>query len=136
MRALGRRVAPAVVEPAAPLDVAEQYDAEEVAGGERGIRAVEHHSESKEAFWAHIPGLKVIVVSGPRNARALLHAAINDPDPVIFLEPKALYRAFREEVPEEPETMEIGQARVVREGSDVTLISYGATMRATLLLSP
>ncbi len=97
-----------------------------------GIRAVEHHSESKEAFWAHIPGLKVVIPSGPRNARALLRAAINDPDPVIFYEPKALYRAFKEEVPEEPESMEIGEAVVVREGSDITLISYGAQMRPTL----
>jgi pyruvate dehydrogenase E1 component beta subunit len=97
-----------------------------------GIRAVEHHSESKEAFWAHIPGLKVVCPSGPRVARALLSAAINDPDPVIFYEPKALYRAFREEVPDEPEQMEIGKAQVVREGTDLTLISYGATMRATL----
>lgn len=97
-----------------------------------GIRAVEHHSESKEAFWAHIPGLKVVVPSGPRVARALLHAAINDPDPVIFYEPKALYRAFREEVPDEPESLEIGKARVVRPGGDLTLVSYGAAMRATL----
>lgn len=97
-----------------------------------GIRAVEHHSESKEAFWAHIPGLKVVLPSGPRNARALLHAAINDPDPVIFYEPKALYRAFKEEVPEEPESMELGQASVVRQGADITLISYGAMMRPTL----
>ncbi len=97
-----------------------------------GIRAVEHHSESKEAFWAHIPGLKVVMPSGPRNARALLHAAINDPDPVIFYEPKALYRAFKEDVPDEPETMEIGKSVVVREGSDITLISYGAQMRPTL----
>ena len=97
-----------------------------------GIRAVEHHSESKEAFWAHIPGLKVVIPSGPRNARALLSAAIQDTDPVIFYEPKALYRAFKEEVPDEPEVMEIGKAEVVREGSDITLISYGAQMRPTL----
>lgn len=97
-----------------------------------GIRAVEHHSESKEAYWAHTPGLKVVIPSGPRNARALLQAAITDPDPVIYYEPKALYRAFREDVPDEPESMEIGKAAVVRDGTDVTLISYGATMRATL----
>ena len=65
-----------------------------------GIRAVEHHSESREAYWAHTPGLKVVIPSGPRNAYALLHAAINDPDPVVFYEPKAVYRAFREEVPD------------------------------------
>ena len=97
-----------------------------------GIRAVEHHSESREAYWAHTPGLKVVIPSGPRNARALLNAAIQDPDPVVFYEPKSVYRAFKEEVPDKPETMEIGKAKVVREGSDVTLISYGAMMRPTL----
>lgn len=94
-----------------------------------GIRAVEHHSESREAYWAHTPGLKVVIPSGPRNARALLKAAIDDPDPVVFYEPKAVYRAFKEEVPEEPESMEIGKAQVVREGADVTLIAWGAMMR-------
>jgi pyruvate dehydrogenase E1 component beta subunit len=64
-----------------------------------GVRALEHHSESREAFWAHMPGLKMVIPSGPRNARALLVSAIRDPDPVIFYEAKALYRAFREEVP-------------------------------------
>jgi pyruvate dehydrogenase E1 component beta subunit len=94
-----------------------------------GIRAVEHHSESREAYWAHTPGLKCVIPSGPRNARALLHAAINDPDPVVFYEPKAVYRAFREDVPDEPEPIEIGKAEVVRTGSDVTMIAYGAMMR-------
>jgi len=97
-----------------------------------GIHAVEHHSESREAYWAHTPGLKVVIPSGPRNARALLNAAIQDPDPVVFYEPKAVYRAFKEDVPDEPEVMEIGKAKVVREGSDVTLIAYGAMMRPTL----
>lgn len=97
-----------------------------------GIRAVEHHSESREAYWAHTPGLTVVIPSGPRNARALLNAAIHHPDPVVFYEPKAVYRAFKEEVPEEPETMEIGKAHVARQGSDITLISYGAMMRPTL----
>lgn len=97
-----------------------------------GIRAVEHHSESREAYWAHTPGLKVVIPSGPRNARALLAAAIADPDPVIFYEPKAVYRAFREEVSEEPEVMAIGKAQVVRQGSDLTLIGYGAMMRPVL----
>ena len=94
-----------------------------------GIRAVEHHSESREAYWAHTPGLKVVIPSGPRNARALLAASIRDDDPIVFYEPKAVYRAFREEVPEDSETMEIGKAEVVREGSDLTLITYGAMMR-------
>jgi len=97
-----------------------------------GIRAIEHHSESREAVWAHLPGLKVVIPSGPRNARALLRAAILDPDPVIFYEPKACYRAFKEEVPETPESMEIGKAHVVRPGADVTIISYGASMRPVL----
>jgi len=97
-----------------------------------GVRALEHHSESREAYWAHTPGLKVVIPSGPRNARALLVAAIRDPDPVIFYEPKGLYRAFREEVPEEEEIMAIGQPQLVREGRDVTLISYGAMLRPTL----
>lgn len=97
-----------------------------------GIRAIEHHSEAPEASYAHLAGLKVVLPSGPRNARALLRQAILDPDPVIFFEPKALYRAFREEVPEEPETMPIGKGTVAREGRDVTLISYGASFRATL----
>jgi pyruvate dehydrogenase E1 component beta subunit len=94
-----------------------------------GIRAVEHHSESREAYWAHTPGLKVVIPSGPRNARALLAASIREDDPIVFYEPKAVYRAFREEVPDEPEVMEIGKANIVREGSDITLIAYGAMMR-------
>ncbi|MHC4429476.1 MAG: alpha-ketoacid dehydrogenase subunit beta, partial [Planctomycetota bacterium] len=97
-----------------------------------GIRAVEHHSESRESYWAHSPGLKVVIPSTPRNAFALLNAAIEDPDPVVFYEPKALYRAFREEVPKERETIPIGKSQVVREGGDITLISYGAMMRPTL----
>ncbi|MCP3905216.1 MAG: alpha-ketoacid dehydrogenase subunit beta [Planctomycetes bacterium] len=97
-----------------------------------GIRAVEHHSESREAYWAHTPGLKVVIPSGPRNARALLASAIADPDPVIFYEPKAVYRAFREEVPDEPETIPLGKAIVERAGTDLTLVAYGAMMRPTL----
>ncbi|MEM7227411.1 MAG: alpha-ketoacid dehydrogenase subunit beta [Planctomycetota bacterium] len=97
-----------------------------------GIRAVEHHSESREAYWAHTPGLKVVIPSGPRNARALLQAAIDDPDPVIFYEPKSVYRAFREDVPDESERMEIGKAQVVRPGDDITMIAYGAMMRPLL----
>jgi pyruvate dehydrogenase E1 component beta subunit len=97
-----------------------------------GVRALEHHSESREAFYAHMPGLKMVIPSGPRNARALLVSAIRDPDPVIFYEPKAVYRAFREEVPEEEETLPLGKSQRVREGGDLTLISYGAMMRPTL----
>lgn len=97
-----------------------------------GIRALEHHSESREAYWAHTPGVKVVIPSGPRNARALLISAIRDPDPVVFYEPKALYRAFREEVPEEEETIPIGKPQIAREGKDLSMISYGAMMRPTL----
>lgn len=97
-----------------------------------GIRAVEHHSESREAYWAHTPGLKVVIPSGPRAARALLWAAIRDADPVIFYEPKAIYRAFREEVPHEPEIWPLGQARRAREGTDVSLFAWGAMMRPAL----
>ena len=97
-----------------------------------GVRALEHHSESREAFWAHIPGLKMVIPSGPRNARALLVSAIRDPDPVIFYEPKAVYRAFREDVPEEEETLPLGRSQVVRDGRDLTLIAYGAMLRPTL----
>jgi pyruvate dehydrogenase E1 component beta subunit len=94
-----------------------------------GVRALEHHSESEEQFYAHIPGLKMVIPSGPRNARALLVAAIRDPDPVVFFEAKALYHATREEVPEEIETLPIGQAQVVRPGTDLTLVAYGTMVR-------
>jgi pyruvate dehydrogenase E1 component beta subunit len=97
-----------------------------------GVRALEHHSESREIYWAHTPGLKMVIPSGPRNARALLVSAMRDPDPVIFYESKALYRAFREEVPDEAETMPIGKSKIVRQGRDLTMISYGAMMRPTL----
>jgi pyruvate dehydrogenase E1 component beta subunit len=94
-----------------------------------GVRALEHHSESEEQFYAHIPGLKMVIPSGPRTARALLVSAIRDPDPVVFFEAKALYHAAREEVPDEIETLPIGRARVEREGGDLTLVSYGAMLR-------
>ena len=97
-----------------------------------GIRALEHHSESREALYVHTPGVKVVIPSGPRNARALLVAAIRDPDPVVFMEPKRSYRAFREEVPDEEETLPIGVAQVARAGTDVTVVSWGAMMRPTL----
>jgi pyruvate dehydrogenase E1 component beta subunit len=97
-----------------------------------GVRALEHHSESREAYYAHTPGLKMVIPSGPRNARALLLSAIRDPDPVVFFEPKSIYRSFREEVPDEEETIPIGQAQVVREGQDLTLIAYGAMLHHTL----
>jgi pyruvate dehydrogenase E1 component beta subunit len=94
-----------------------------------GVRALEHHSESEEQFYAHIPGLKMVIPSGPRTGRALLVSAIRDPDPVIFFEHKGLYHAAKEDVPDEIETMPIGRAQVVREGGDLTLIAYGAMLR-------
>jgi pyruvate dehydrogenase E1 component subunit beta len=94
-----------------------------------GVRALEHHSESEEQFYAHIPGLKMVIPSGPRNARALLVSAIRDPDPVIFFEHKGLYHAAKEDVPDEIETLPIGRAQVVREGGDLTLIAYGGMLR-------
>jgi len=97
-----------------------------------GIRALEHHSESRETLYAHLPGVKTVIPSTPRNARALLLASIRDPDPVVFMEPKASYRAFREEVPEEEEVMELGKAEVVQEGTDCTIVSWGAMMRPVL----
>jgi pyruvate dehydrogenase E1 component beta subunit len=97
-----------------------------------GVRALEHHSESREIYYAHTPGLKMVIPSGPRNARSLLVSAIRDPDPVIFYEAKSIYRAFREEVPEEEETFPIGKSEIVREGDDITLITYGSMLRPTL----
>jgi pyruvate dehydrogenase E1 component beta subunit len=97
-----------------------------------GVRALEHHSESREATFAHLPGVKVVIPSGPRNARALMAAAIRDPDPVVFMEPKRSYRAFKEEVPETEEIIPIGQAAVVQEGTDLTVIAWGAMLRTAI----
>lgn len=96
-----------------------------------GIGAAEHHSESTEALYAHIPGVKVVVPSTPSDARGLLLAAIEDPDPVVFLEPIRLYRAVKEEVPDLYYTTEIGPLRLEREGDDITLISWGAMVKET-----
>jgi pyruvate dehydrogenase E1 component beta subunit len=93
-----------------------------------GIRAPEHHSESVETFFGHMPGLKVVIPSTPHDAKGLLIAAIRDPDPVIFLEPSRAYRAVRQEVPEEAYSIEIGRAHVEAEGDELTLVSYGAQM--------
>jgi len=97
-----------------------------------GIRAPEHHSESKEAFYAHEAGLKVAIPSTPYDAKGLLAASIRDPDPVIFLEPKLIYRAFRDEVPQEPYTVPLGEAATRREGDDVAVFTYGAMTRPAL----
>ena len=96
-----------------------------------GFGAAEHHSESTEAIYAHIPGLKVIVPSTPYDAKGLLLSAIDDPDPVIFLEPIRLYRAIKEEVPDGYYTVPIGEARIVTEGTDVTFVTYGAMTKET-----
>ena len=97
-----------------------------------GIRAPEHHSDSNETFFVHTPGIKVVVPSTPYEAKGLLISAIRDPDPVIFMEPKKVYRSLREEVPEEEYLLPIGEARVVQDGTDVTLISWGAMLHPTL----
>ena len=94
-----------------------------------GIRALEHHSESMEAIFAHVPGLKVVIPADPYEAKGLLTAALRDPDPVVFFEPARVYRAIKTEVPEEPYVLPLGKARVVREGRDVTLIAWGAQVR-------
>ena len=100
------------------------------AGG--GIRALELHCEQGEAFFAHAPGLKMVIPSTPYDAKGLLTAAIRDPDPVIFYEPMRLYRAIKEEVPEKEYTIPLGKAKTAREGTDVTIITYGAMVKQTL----
>jgi len=97
-----------------------------------GVRALEHHSESKEVYWAHTAGVKVVIPSSPANAAVLLAAAIEDPDPVVFMEPKRSYRSFKEEVDESDTDFKIGKAHVKKPGTDITLISWGAMMRDTL----
>lgn len=90
-----------------------------------GVHAPEHHSESPEVLYAHIPGLKVIVPSTPADAKGLLLSAIRDPDPVIFFEPKKLYRTAKGEVPDGEYTVPIGKARLVKEGKDMSIITWG-----------
>jgi pyruvate dehydrogenase E1 component beta subunit len=97
-----------------------------------GIRAPEHHSESPEAFYAHIPGIRVVIPSSPRTAYGLLLAAIRDPDPVVFLEPKRIYRAPKEPVEDDGEALPLDRSFVVREGRDLTLVSWGALLKETL----
>jgi pyruvate dehydrogenase E1 component beta subunit len=97
-----------------------------------GIRAPEHHSESTEAMLTHIPGLRVVMPSSPERAYGLLLAAIRDPDPVVFLEPTRIYRAAKGEVHDDGEALPLDVAFVLREGRDVTLISWGATVKETL----
>ena len=94
-----------------------------------GIRAPEHHSDSPEALLVHTPGVKVVMPSTPYDAKGLLTSAIRDPDPVLFMEPKRIYRAIVEDVPEDNYVVPLSEAKVVREGTDVTLVSWGAMMR-------
>ena len=105
----------------APLVIRSPY------GG--GIHAPEHHSDSPEAIFAHIPGIKVVIPSTPYEAKGLLLSSIRDPDPVIFFEPKRIYRAIREEVPEGDYVVPLGKARMVQEGKDVTVVAWGAMVR-------
>lgn len=96
-----------------------------------GIHAPEHHSESPEAMFAHIPGLRVVIPSSPARAYGLLLAAMRDPDPVIFLEPTRLYRLFRQEVPDNGEALPLDVCFTLRDGDDVTLVSWGAMLQET-----
>ena len=100
------------------------------AGG--GIKAIEHHSESPEAMFAHIPGVKVVIPSSPARAYGLLLSAIRDPDPVVFLEPTRLYRAAREDVNDDGAGLPLEHCAVLRAGRDVTLVSWGAMIKETL----
>jgi pyruvate dehydrogenase E1 component subunit beta len=97
-----------------------------------GVKALDHHSESTEALFTQMPGVKVVVPSSPRNAKGLLIASIRDPDPVVFLEPTRLYRLIKEDVPESDYTVQLGKARTVRQGKDVTVIAWGSMLHRTL----
>ena len=99
-----------------------------------GIKALEHHSENPETYYAHVPGLKTVMPSGPYDAKGLLLSCLSqkEEDPIVFMEPKRIYRAFKEEVPEEGYEIEIGRAKIIQEGNDLTLITYGATVRTAL----
>lgn len=94
-----------------------------------GIHAPEHHSESMEAIYVHTPGIKVVIPSTPYDTKGLLVSSIRDPDPVIFMEPKKIYRAVKQEVPEDEYTVPLGKCSVLQEGEDVTIIAYGAMIR-------
>jgi 2-oxoisovalerate dehydrogenase E1 component subunit beta len=97
-----------------------------------GIHAPEHHSESTEALFAHIPGLRVVIPSSPTRAYGLLLAAIRNPDPVIFLEPKRIYRLVKHDIPDNGEALPLDTCFILREGDDVTLVSWGASIHETM----
>tara|TARA_Y100000310_G_scaffold339280_1_gene431493 strand:- start:1967 stop:2938 length:972 start_codon:yes stop_codon:yes gene_type:complete len=94
-----------------------------------GINALEHHSDSPETYFCHTPGLKVVIPSTPFDAKGLLASSIQDPDPVIFFEPKKVYRAIKQEIPTKRYTLPIGKAHIVKKGKDATIVSYGALMK-------
>lgn len=94
-----------------------------------GVNALEHHSDSPEALFAHIPGLKVVIPSTPHDAKGMMIAAIESNDPIIFMEPKRIYRAIKQEVSEEKFTLPLGKAKVVQEGKDITVVAFGAMIR-------
>ena len=94
-----------------------------------GVNALEHHSDSPEALFAHIPGLKVVIPSTPHDAKGMMIAALESDDPIIFMEPKRIYRAIKQEVPDEKYTLPLDKARVIQEGSDITLVAFGAMIR-------
>jgi len=98
-----------------------------------GIHAPEHHSESTESMFAHIPGIRVVIPNSPLHAYGLLLAAIRDPDPVIFLEPKRVYRLIKQDVPDNGEALPLDVCFILKEGSDITLVSWGAMLHETLL---
>ncbi|WP_084273833.1 alpha-ketoacid dehydrogenase subunit beta [[Mycoplasma] collis] len=97
-----------------------------------GVRALEHHSEAIEAMFAHVPGLKVVMPSTPYDTKGLLIAAINDPDPVVFLEPKKIYRSFKQEIPEGIYEVPIGKANILVPGESITVVTYGAQVHECL----
>src|SRR5688572_9204781 len=97
-----------------------------------GIRAPEHHSEANEAIFTNVPGLRVVLPSSPARAYGLLLAAIRDPDPVIFMEPKRIYRQYKELVPDDGEALPLDVCYVLRDGTDVTLVTWGAQVKETL----
>jgi 2-oxoisovalerate dehydrogenase E1 component subunit beta len=97
-----------------------------------GIHAPEHHSESMEALFTHVPGLRVVIPSSPASAYGLLLAAIRDPDPVVFLEPKRIYRSIKQEVSDSGEVLALDKCFLLREGADITLVSWGAMIAETL----
>ena len=94
-----------------------------------GVKALEHHSDSPESYYAHVPGLKVVIPSHPYDAKGLLISSVKDPDPVVFFEPKKIYRSIKEEVPEKPYSIELGKANILVEGDNLTLITYGSWVK-------